>query len=83
MNEGQALPGREINPGKKTTPWLDRLMLLIWLIVAYELSDNVLDILEPSLGFWSKPITLIGLITGAILISEQFLVLIEKLRGIR
>ncbi len=83
MSEGQALPGREITPGKKTTPWLDRLMLILWLIIAYEISDGVLNYLKPILGFWSKPFALIGLITGAIIVSEQFLILIEKIRGIR
>ena len=83
MSEGRALPGRAENPGKRTSPWLDRFVLIGFLIIAYEVSDEVLNLLEPEIGVVAIPISLIGLFLAAVLIAEKTLILTEKIRGIR
>ena len=83
MSEGRPLPGRAENPGKRTSPWLDRFVLIGFLIIAYEVSDEVLNLLEPEIGVVAIPISLIGLFLTAVLMAEQILILIEKMRGIR
>ena len=83
MSEVRPLPNRADNPGKRTSPWLDRFVLIGFLIIAYEVSDEVLNFLEPEIGVIAIPISLIGLFLVAVLMAEQILILIEKTRGIR
>ncbi len=83
MSEARPLPGRTEKPGKRTSPWLDRFVLIGFLIIAYEISDEVLNFVEPKIGMVAIPISLIILFLVAVLVAEQFLILIEKIRGIR
>jgi hypothetical protein len=62
---------------------LDRFVLIGLLIIAYEFSDEVLNLLEPEIGVVAIPISLIGLFLAAVLIAEKTLILTEKIRGIR
>ena len=83
MSEVGNLPDRATTAGKKTSPWMDRFVLLACIIAAWQISEEVISAMESHLGWWANPIaiTLLGLTT--LFIASQVVLVIEKLQGIR
>ena len=83
MSEVGNLPDRATTAGKKTSPWMDRFILLACIIAAWQISEEVISAMESHLGWWANPVavTLLGLTT--LFISSKVVLIIEKLQGIR
>ena len=83
MSEVGNLPDRATAAGKKTSPWIDRFVLLACIVAAWQISEEVISAMESHLGWWANPIaiTLLGLTT--LFIASQVVLVIEKLQGIR
>jgi hypothetical protein len=83
MSEVRNLPGRSITPGKRTSPWRDRIVLIVCIAGAWQIGDEVIDALDTHIGWWAKPATVIGLSLLVLTVANQLILLIEKLQGIR
>ena len=83
MSEVGNLPDRATTAGKKTSPWMDRFVLLACIIAAWQMSEEVISAMESHLGWWANPVavTLLGLTT--LFIASKVVLIIEKLQGIR
>ena len=83
MSEVGNLPDRATTAGKKTSPWMDRFVLLACIIAAWQISEEVISAMESHLGWWANPVavTLLGLTT--LFIASKVVLIIEKLQGIR
>ena len=83
MSEVGNLPDRATTAGKKTSPWIDRFVLLVCIVAAWQISEGVISAMESHLGWWANPVavTLLGLTT--LLIASKVVLIIEKLQGIR
>ena len=83
MSEVGNLPDRATTAGKKTSPWIDRFVLLVCIVAAWEISEEVISAMESHLGWWANPVavTILGLTT--LLIASKVVLIIEKLQGIR
>ena len=83
MSEVGNLPDRATTAGKKTSPWMDRFVLLACIIAAWQISEEVISAMESHLGWRANPVavTLLGLTT--LFISSKVVLIIEKLQGIR
>ena len=83
MAEVRNLPSRATTPGKRTSPWKERIVLITCLVGAWQISDEVIVALDPHIGWWAKPATVIGLSLLALVVANQLILFIEKLQGIR
>lgn len=83
MSEVGNLPDRAITAGKKTSPWMDRFVLLTCIIGAWKMSDEVISAMESDLGWWATPLAVIILGLGSLFIASQVVLIIEKMQGIR
>lgn len=83
MGETPNLPGRATTPGKRTSPWKERIVLIACLAGAWEVSDEVVASLEPHIGWWANPIAIIGLLLASFALANHLVLFIEKLQGIR
>ncbi len=83
MGEARNLPGRATTPGKRTSPWKERIVLLACLVGGWEVSDEVVAAFEPQIGWWANPVAIIGLLLASIALANQLILFIEKLQGIR
>ena len=83
MSEVGNLPDRATAAGKKTSPWIDRFVLLACIVAAWQISEEVISAMESHLGWWANPVavTLLGLTT--LIIASKVVLIIEKLQGIR
>jgi len=83
MSEVGNLPDRATAAGKKTSPWIDRFVLLACIVAAWQISEEVISAMESHLGWWANPVavTILGLTT--LLIASKVVLIIEKLQGIR
>lgn len=77
------LPRRATTPGKRTSPWKERIVLITCLVGAWQIGDGVIGALDPHIGWWAKPATVIGLSLLALAVANQLILFIEKLQGIR
>lgn len=83
MGEARNLPGRATTPGKRTSPWKERIVLIACLAAAWEVGDEIVATMEPHLGWWANPIAVIGLLLASFALANQLVLFIEKLQGIR
>ena len=83
MSEVGNLPDRANTPGKKTSPWMDRFVLLSCIVAAWQISEEVISAMESHLGWWANPaaVTLLGL--TSLFIASKIVLILEKLQGIR
>ena len=83
MREVRNLPSRSTTPGKRTSPWKERIVLIACLAGAWQIGDEVIGALDTHIGWWAKPATVIGLSLLVLTVANQLILLIEKLQGIR
>jgi hypothetical protein len=83
MSEARNLPGRSTTPGKRTSPWRDRIVLIACIAGAWQIGDEVIGALDTHIGWWAKPATVIGLSLLVLTVANQLILLIEKLQRIR
>ena len=83
MSEVGNLPNRANTAGKKTSPWMDRFVLLSCIVAAWQISGEVISAMESHLGWWANPaaVTLLGL--TSLFIASKIVLILEKLQGIR
>ena len=83
MSEVGNLPKRANTAGKKTSPWMDRFVLLSCIVAAWQISGEVISAMESHLGWWANPaaVTLLGL--ASLFIASKIVLILEKLQGIR
>ncbi|HII43684.1 TPA: hypothetical protein HA325_03605 [Candidatus Thalassarchaeaceae archaeon] len=83
MSEVRNLPGRSTTPGKHTSPWKDRIVLIACIAGAWQIGDEVIGALDTHIGWWAKPATIIGLSLLVLTVANQLILFIEKLQGTR
>ena len=83
MSEVRNLPGRATTPGKKTSPWKERIVLVGCIIGAWEISERVISVMDPHLGWWANPFAVIVLGLASLILANQLIIFIEKLQGIQ
>ena len=83
MGEARNLPGRASTPGKRISPWKERLVLIACIAGAFQVGDEVVAAIEPHFGWWANPIAFIGLTIASFALANQLVLFIEKLQGIR
>ncbi len=83
MSEVGNLPNRANTAGKKTSPWMDRFVLFACIFGAWRISNEVVSAIEPQIGWWANPVALIILGLATLYISNQIVLIFEKLLGIR
>jgi hypothetical protein len=83
MREVRNLPSRSTTPGKRTSPWKERIVLIACLAGAWQIGDEVIGALDTHIGWWAKPATVIGLSLLALTVANQLVLFIEKLQGVR
>ena len=83
MSEVRNLPGRAATPGKRTSPWKERIVLITCIMGVWQIGDEVIDALDPHIGWWAKPAAVIGLGLLALIVANQLILFIEKLQGVR
>lgn len=83
MSEVRNLPGRSTTPGKHTSPWKDRIVLIACIVGAWQIGDEVIGALDTHIGWWAKPATIIGLSLLVLTVANQLILFIEKLQGTR
>ena len=83
MSEVGNLPDRAATAGKKTSPWMDRFVLLSCIVAAWQISGEVISAMESHVGWWANPaaVTLLGL--TSLFIASKIVLILEKLQGIR
>ena len=79
----RSLPRRATTPGKRTSPWKERIVLITCLVGAWQIGGGVIGALDPHIGWWAKPATVFGLSLLALAVANQLILFIEKLQGIR
>lgn len=83
MGEASNLPGRATTPGKRTSPWKERIVLIACLVGAWQVGGATVAAMEPHIGWWANPIAVIGLALVSFVVANQLVLFIEKLQGIR
>jgi len=83
MSEVRNLPGRAATPGKRTSPWKERIVLITCIVGVWQIGDEVIGALDPHIGWWAKPAAVIGLGLLALIVANQLILFIEKLQGVR
>ena len=83
MSEVRNLPGRSTTPGKHTSPWKDRIVLIACIAGAWQIGDEVIGALDTHIGWWAKPATSIGLSLLVLTVANQLILFIEILQGTR
>ena len=83
MSEVGNLPDRATTTGKKTTPWVDRFVLLSCIVAAWQISEEVISAMESHLGWWANPAAVILLGLTSLFIASKVVLILEKLQGIR
>ena len=83
MSEVGNLPDRATTAEKRTSPWMDRFVLLSCIVAAWQISGEVISAMESHLGWWANPaaVTLLGL--TSLFIASKIVLILEKLQGIR
>lgn len=83
MGKASNLPGRATTPGKRTSPWKERIVLIACLAGAWQVGGEAVAVMESHIGWWANPIAVIGLALASFVVANQLILFIEKLQGIR